>query len=74
MATYQRVKTMFYWPSMIKNVKLIVQECEECQRCKNEYVDYLGLLQPLLVPEKAWEHISMDSLRTYQNLKVRTLF
>lgn len=59
-ATYQRLKAHFYWPKMIKDVKIMVQECEVCQRNKDESVAYLGLLHPLPILERAWEHISMD--------------
>ena len=59
-ATYQRLKAIFYWPTMIEQVKVVVQECDICQRYKDEQVLYLGLLQPLPVPDGMWEHISMD--------------
>ncbi|XP_060181956.1 uncharacterized protein LOC132611554 [Lycium barbarum] len=36
MATYQRVKAVFYWPAMIENIKKMVQECDVCQICKDE--------------------------------------
>lgn len=31
-----------------------------CQRIKNENVHYLGLLQPLPIPEAFWKDIAMD--------------
>lgn len=34
--------------------------CEVCKRCKSETVAYPGLLQPLPIPDQAWESISMD--------------
>lgn len=64
-STYQRLKAVFYWPAMIEDVKKIIQECEVCQRCKDEQVAYPGLLQPLPVPERAWEHISMDFIESF---------
>ena len=59
-ATYQRLKAIFYWPTMIEQVKVVVQECDIYQRYKDEQVLYPGLLQPLPVPDGMWEHISMD--------------
>lgn len=59
-ATYQRLKSIFYWPKMIQYLKKVVQECEICQRNYVESCAYPGLLQPLPIPNKAWEHISMD--------------
>lgn len=45
---------------MSKDIKQEVLECDTFQRCKNEHVAYLGLLQPLPEPQYAWSHISMD--------------
>lgn len=38
----------------------MVLECDVCQRCKGEHVAYPGLLQPLPLPSRAWEHITID--------------
>ena len=58
--TYVRVKGMFYWPRMKIEVKEFVLECDVRKRCKTELVPYLGLLQPLPIPEQAWLSVSMD--------------
>lgn len=63
-ATYQRLKSVFYWRAMLEQVKVIVQECDICQRCKDEQVAYPSLLQPLPIPEVAWKHISMDFIES----------
>jgi hypothetical protein len=34
--------------------------CDVCQRVKAEHQRLAGLLQPLKVPERKWEEISMD--------------
>ena len=59
-ATYQRLKLVFYWPKMHHEVKEYVKICPICQKNKSEHTPYPGLLEPLLVPEMAWTHISMD--------------
>jgi transposase InsO family protein len=41
-------------------IRRAVQECYTCQRAKPERVRYPGLLQPLPVPQAAWEIVSMD--------------
>ncbi|GJZ17305.1 retrotransposable element Tf2 [Tanacetum coccineum] len=43
-----------------KLVKQAVKECDVCQREKPDISAYLGLLQPLPIPEKIWSSISMD--------------
>jgi hypothetical protein len=45
---------------MRKEVAKFVKECHVCERKKKpEHVNYLGLLQPLAVPDMAWTRISM---------------
>jgi hypothetical protein len=59
-ATYQRVKKLFFWPGMKKDIEAWVSQCPICQRSKHEHCHYLGLLDPLPVPDMAWTHVSMD--------------
>jgi len=51
---------LFFWPSLKKDITEFVATCMTCQRCKHKQVAYLGLLQPLAIPDHAWEEISMD--------------
>lgn len=60
LATYQRVKQLFAWPGLRQSVHSFVQTCDICQRAKSEHVKLPGLLQPLEVPDHAWQIISMD--------------
>lgn len=60
LVTYQRVKQLFSWPGMRKDVQEFVQHCDICQRAKSEHVKYPGLLQPLEVPSQSWQVITMD--------------
>ena len=50
----------FYWPQMEKDVRQYVESCLICQQCKSQNICPAGLLQPLPIPEKRWESISMD--------------
>ena len=45
---------------MIKEVKQYVEECDQCQRIKNRAEMPAGKLRPNQVPEKPWQHISVD--------------
>jgi hypothetical protein len=58
--TYRRVKQLFSWPSMKTSVKDYVKSCAICQQSKPDRSKYPGLLQPLPVPDQAWDVISMD--------------
>lgn len=60
LVTYQRVKQLFSWPGLRKDVQEFVQHCDICQRAKSEHVKYPGLLQPLEVPSQSWQVITMD--------------
>jgi hypothetical protein len=59
-ASYQRVKQIFYWPGMKKDVESWVAQCPTCHRSKHENCHYPGLLEPLPVPDMAWTHVSLD--------------
>ena len=57
--TLARLQRTFYWPGLPRDVQRFIQSCETCQRCKGNRV-HQGLLQPLPVPDRPWNHISMD--------------
>lgn len=59
--TYHRVKKLFSWPKMKKGVKELVASCQVCQQAKSERVKYPGLLQPLPVPQFAWQVVTSHS-------------
>jgi hypothetical protein len=45
---------------MKKDVVDYIARCMECQRVKVEHRHPVGLLQPLPIPEKKWEVITID--------------
>lgn len=45
---------------MLTDVLQFVKGCDTCFRCKGEHYLSPGLLQPLPIPQQAWQHISMD--------------
>lgn len=60
LATCKRIKRLFSWPNLKKEVSLFVQSCEICQQAKAEHVRLPGLLQPLPVPDQAWDVVTLD--------------
>jgi hypothetical protein len=60
MATYQRLKKLFYWPGQKIDVEVFVKQCQICQQAKHENCKYHGLLQPLPIPQHNWQDVSMD--------------
>ena len=45
---------------MTKEVKRYVEGCDQCQRMKNRAEMLVGKLKPNQVPERLWQHISVD--------------
>ena len=50
----------YYWLKMGEDVQAYVKSCLVCQLDKTEKKKMAGLLQPLPIPEKPWQSISMD--------------
>ena len=58
--TYRRIKQLFAWPVLKSAVQKFVRSCLTCQQAKPDRFRLPGLLQPLHVPDRAWQVISMD--------------
>jgi hypothetical protein len=58
--TLARLQESFYWPNMLKVVTEFVRECISCQQTKYVTQRPGGLLQPLPLPNRIWEDLSMD--------------
>lgn len=50
----------YYWPWMFDDIELYVKTCLVCQQDKIEQQRPASLLDPLPIPERPWESISMD--------------
>ncbi|WOG95792.1 hypothetical protein DCAR_0415120 [Daucus carota subsp. sativus] len=58
--TARRIQEKFHWPQLKLEVQEYIRACDVCQRCKAEHTSPPGLLQPLPIPNNAWETISLD--------------
>jgi hypothetical protein len=58
--TYAKLARSFYWPRMYSDVEKFISSCDVCQRVKSRNDCAAGLLQPLPVPSRNWDDISMD--------------
>jgi hypothetical protein len=51
---------MFCWKGLKGDVQGYVSQCATCQLAKHERVHPAGLLQPLPIPDGAWQDISLN--------------
>ncbi|MGL4848123.1 MAG: reverse transcriptase domain-containing protein, partial [Clostridium sp.] len=58
--TYQAVSRCYVWPGMKKYITNYVASCVRCQTSKRISQKSAGLLQPLQIPSRRWDQISMD--------------
>ena len=61
--TAKRIQEKFHWPKLRSDVQEYINACDVCQRCKAEHISPSGLLQPLPIPNKAWETVSLDFVK-----------
>ena len=59
-ATYHRIKRLFHWKGLKQAVDDFVKQCQICQQAKHLNTHPAGLLQPLPIPQGAWQDLSMD--------------
>ena len=57
---YKDLKMSFWWSGMKRDVSEFVTKCLVCQRVKTEHQVPSGLLQPIRIPERKWDRITMD--------------
>lgn len=60
-ATYYRVKKLFSWDGM----EIVIQKftAAVCQQAKVQHSRPIGLLQPLPIPEQAWQTVCLDFVK-----------
>jgi hypothetical protein len=65
--TKARIASLFYWPSLAKDVYHYVTHCLICQQTKHATTLPAGLLQPLPIPTQIWEDVAMDFITGLPN-------
>ena len=58
--TLKRLSSSFFWPGLKQDVKHYVQNCLPCQQNKYQALAPTSILQPLPIPERIWEDISLE--------------
>ena len=58
--TYNRLSSLYFWPRMSRDIKRFVTSCDICQKAKFKRHAPQGLLQPIPIPEKPFDVVTMD--------------
>jgi transposase InsO family protein len=58
--TRKLLKERYYWTGMDADIERFVSNCHACRRSKVPRDKTPGLLRPLPVPDRPWQHISVD--------------
>jgi len=58
--TTELIQRVITWPGLQSDLQKYIQSCDICQRYKPTNQTPAGLLQPLEIPSRNWESISMD--------------
>ena len=50
----------YYWPGMTVDIDQYIRNCNDCRRSTILRDKTPGLLKPLPIPERLWQHVSVD--------------
>lgn len=67
--TIERVERRFTWPRMHDEIRRYVATCVSCQQNKPSSQLPIGLLQPLPIPDRPWQTVSMDLITALPRTK-----
>ena len=67
--TYEHIARSFKWQGMRKDINDFVHKCHQCQINKASNQSPGGLLNPVEIPDRPWECISMDLITSLPTTK-----
>lgn len=62
-ATLHRIKSLFIWRGMNKDVQSYIRNCVVCQTSKADLAASPGLIEPLPILDGIWQTVSMDFIK-----------
>ena len=65
--TLALIKKVYYWTQLRDDAEAYVRTCLACQQDKTEKHALGGLLEPLPIPKRPWESVSMDFITSLPN-------
>ncbi|KAI3740310.1 hypothetical protein L2E82_30738 [Cichorium intybus] len=57
---YRTLKSLYWWPGMKRDIGRYVERCQTCLQVKSNHQKLYGEIQPLPVPKKKWDEVTMD--------------
>jgi hypothetical protein len=58
--TYQLLRPRYYWRGMLPDIERFVRNCHHCRRADIPRDKTPGMLHPLPIPDRPWQHVTMD--------------
>lgn len=58
--TYRLLRARYYWRGMLADLQRFIRNCHQCRRADVPRDKTPGLLHPLPIPERPWQHVTMD--------------
>ncbi|TPX36791.1 hypothetical protein SeLEV6574_g08003 [Synchytrium endobioticum] len=58
--TFELILRRYWWKGILYDVREYVKSCDVCQRNKNHPLAPSGKLMPLPIPERNWQHLTLD--------------
>jgi hypothetical protein len=66
--TFTKLNESYFWPGMQEDIKIFVDRCRIFQHLKGRRQN-VGFYQPLAIPERSWDAISIDFVLGLQKHK-----
>ena len=58
--TIDAITRRFFWPHIKRLVRRVVRGCKECQTSRPRHQRAYGLLEPIPVPDRPWQQVTLD--------------
>lgn len=58
--THRMLRTRYYWKGMLSDIRRYINNCHACRRAHVPRDKTPGMLHPLPIPDRPWQHLTMD--------------
>lgn len=65
--TKQRLRELYWWPKMDAQVESLIKDCTTCSQNDKSVTTYNAPLQPVPLPDAAWEKVSIDIVGPFES-------